>query len=164
MSLANQERRQSGSARLTPQHLLLGLIIEDKGVATNALRRLKPDLEAMKAALAAGIASEAALQPPVPVEVAPPRTASERIFRAIRNWAASRKMPLATQTERIIEQALREARELRHNYVGTEHLLLGLLDEPENAAGRLLFAHGLKSDDVRREVLDILGRGNGADG
>lgn len=157
MSLANQERERSGSALLGPDHLLLGLIIEGKGVAANVLRRFKPDLATFKSALTAEIAADATTVAPKGVEAAPPRTLWARMIGAASAWMTSNKRPLATDMERIIEHAMREARALRHNYVGTEHLLLGLLDEPENAAAKLLAAHGLKNDDVRREVLDMLG-------
>ena len=59
--------------------------------------------------------------------------------------------------EQVIEQAIQAARELNHNYVGTEHLLLGLLREPECAGARVLTSLGLKLEDVRQELLNVLG-------
>lgn len=155
MSLADQERRRSGSSLLTPQHLLLGLILEGKGVAAHALQRLHPGIDVITTALAASIAADVAAQPPVEIVAATPPTAWGRIVRALRDWLP-RKRPLASGTKCIIEHAMSEARALRHNYVGTEHLLLGLFDEPECTAAQLLYAHKLKADDVRLAVLDIL--------
>lgn len=154
MSLADQERRRSSSSLLTPQHLLLGLILEGNGVAAHALQRLHPGIDVIKTALAASIAADVAAQPPVEAVAAASPTALGRIVRALRD-RVPRKRPLAIGTKCIIEHAISEARALRHNYVGTEHLLLGLFDEPECAA-KMLSAHGLKADDIRQAVLDIL--------
>src|ERR1700694_2921062 len=58
---------------------------------------------------------------------------------------------------RVIEYSIEEARNLNHNYVGTEHLLLGLLREQEGVAAQVLMNLGLKLEDVREEVLNLLG-------
>lgn len=157
ISLADQERQRSGSAHLTPEHLLMGLMLEGRGVAAHALGRMEPDLQALKAALAANIAADVAAQPPVEAKVAPPPSAWRRIMATLHACMPPGKRPLAADTKCVIEHAMRESRALGHNYVGDEHLLLGLLDEPDSAAVKLLLNHGLKSDDIRREVLDILG-------
>jgi ATP-dependent Clp protease ATP-binding subunit ClpA len=67
------------------------------------------------------------------------------------------KLPQAADARRAVERAMEEARSLGHNYVGTEHLLLGLLDRPDSAAGQLLIEQGLTLPDVRRELLELLG-------
>ena len=68
-----------------------------------------------------------------------------------------RGLPQTAEGKRLIEHAMQEARSLGHNYVGTEHLLLGLLHQPESCAAQLLAEQGLTLERVRREVLDLLG-------
>ncbi len=67
------------------------------------------------------------------------------------------KLPQTPRAKKVIEYAIEEARNLNHNYVGTEHLLLGLLREQEGVAAQVLMNLGLKLEDVREEVLNLLG-------
>src|SRR5271155_5379700 len=67
------------------------------------------------------------------------------------------KLPQTPRAKKVIEYAMEEARNLNHNYVGTEHLLLGLLREQEGVAAQVLINLGLKLEDVREEVLNLLG-------
>jgi len=69
------------------------------------------------------------------------------------------KLPQTPRAKKVIEYAMDEARNLNHNYVGTEHLLLGLLREQEGVAAQVLMNLGLKLEDVRDEVLNLLGHG-----
>ena len=69
------------------------------------------------------------------------------------------KLPQTPRAKKVIEYAMEEARNLNHNYVGTEHLLLGLLREQEGVAAQVLMNLGLKLEDVREEVLNLLGHG-----
>ena len=69
------------------------------------------------------------------------------------------KLPQTPRAKKVIEYAMDEARNLNHNYVGTEHLLLGLLREQEGVAAQVLMNLGMKLDDVRDEVLNLLGHG-----
>jgi hypothetical protein len=66
-------------------------------------------------------------------------------------------LPQTPRAKKVIEYALEEARNLKHNYVGPEHLLLGLLREHESVAAQVLMNLGLKLEDVRKEVLGLLG-------
>jgi ATP-dependent Clp protease ATP-binding subunit ClpC len=66
------------------------------------------------------------------------------------------------RARRVVVYAQEEARELSHSYIGTEHLLLGLLREPESVAGRALAALEISLDEVRAQVVEIIGRGGGA--
>ena len=70
-----------------------------------------------------------------------------------------RAVPLDDSLRRAMRFALQEARSLRHNYLGTEHLLLGLLDTGEGAGPTVLESLGVDADSVRRSVLRIIGRG-----
>jgi ATP-dependent Clp protease ATP-binding subunit ClpC len=67
------------------------------------------------------------------------------------------KLPQTPRAKKVIEYSIEEARNLNHNYVGTEHLLLGLLREQEGVAAQVLMNLGLKLEDVREEVLNLLG-------
>src|SRR5262249_37531659 len=67
------------------------------------------------------------------------------------------RLPHTPRAKKVIEYSIEEARNLNHNYVGTEHLLLGLLREQEGVAAQVLMNLGLKLEDVREEVLNLLG-------
>jgi len=74
------------------------------------------------------------------------------------------KLPQTPRAKKVIEYSMEEARNLNHNYVGTEHLLLGLLREQEGVAAQVLMNLNLKLDEVREEVLNLLGHGMDAGG
>ena len=69
------------------------------------------------------------------------------------------KLPQTPRAKKVIEYSMEEARNLNHNYVGTEHILLGLLREQEGVAAQVLMNLGLKLEEVREEVLNLLGHG-----
>src|SRR5260221_8084061 len=69
------------------------------------------------------------------------------------------KLPQTPRAKKVIEYSMEEARNLNHNYVGTEPILLGLLREQEGVAAQVLMNLGLKLEDVREEVLNLLGHG-----
>lgn len=69
------------------------------------------------------------------------------------------KLPPTPRARTAIEYAMKEAFHLDHNYVGTEHLLLGLLCEREAVAAQVLMNMGLTLDDVRKEIMNLLGHG-----
>jgi len=81
----------------------------------------------------------------------------EKIVQSGPDTATMGKLPYTPRAKKVIELAFEEARSLGHNYVGTEHLLLGLLREQEGVAARVLMNLGVKLDDVREEVLNLLG-------
>src|SRR5207248_118510 len=80
----------------------------------------------------------------------------EKIVQAGPDMVTMGKLPQTPRAKKVIEYSIEEARQLNHNYVGTEHLLLGLLREQEGVAAQVLMNLGLKLEDVRREVLDLL--------
>jgi hypothetical protein len=132
MQLANQEALRLGRESLDTEHVLLGLLNEGSGVAANVLKQLRVDLRTLR----------------LQVEVLAP--SSDRIVTG--------KLPLGPQAKKLIEYTLEEARNLNHNYVGTEHLLLGLLREPESLAARALIRLGLSLEEVHDAVIQILGQ------
>ena len=74
------------------------------------------------------------------------------------------KLPRTPRGKKVLGYAIEEAKNLGHNYVGTEHLLLGLLREGEGVAAQVLMNMGLMLDEVRKEVLHLLGAGDSAEG
>src|SRR5438874_5563434 len=106
MQLANQEAQRFNHEYIGTEHILLGLVKEASGVAANVLKNLDIDLRKIR------------LEVEKIVQTGP---GSEAVTRG--------DLPLTPRTKKAIERAIAEARELRHNYVGSEHLLLGLMRE-----------------------------------
>ena len=132
MGLANQEAQRFNHEYIGTEHILLGLVKEGSGVAANVLRNLDIDLKKIR------------------IEV-------EKIVQSGPNTATVGKLPYTPRAKKVVELAFEEARSLGHNYVGTEHLLLGLLKEQDGVAARVLMNLGLKLEEVREEVLNLLG-------
>jgi ATP-dependent Clp protease ATP-binding subunit ClpC len=132
MDFANQEAWRFNHEYIGTEHILLGLVKEGSGVAANVLQELGIDLRKIQ------------------LEV-------EKIVQAGPNMATTGKLPRTPRTERAIKFASEEARNLGHNYVGTEHLLLGLLREGEGVAAQVLMNLGLSLEAVREQVLGLLG-------
>ena len=134
MQLANQEAQRFNHEYIGTEHILLGLVKEGSGVAANVLKNLDVDLRKIR------------------LEV-------EKIVQSGPDMVTMGKLPQTPRAKKVIEYAMEEARNLNHNYVGTEHLLLGLLREQEGVAAQVLMNLGLKLEDVRDEVLNLLGHG-----
>src|SRR5476649_232623 len=132
MQLANQEAQRFNHEYIGTEHILLGLVKEGTGVAANVLKNLDIDLRKIR------------------LEV-------EKIVQAGPEMVTMGKLPQTPRAKKVIEYSIEEARQLNHNYVGTEHLLLGLLREQEGVAAQVLMNLGLKLEDVREEVLNLLG-------
>jgi ATP-dependent Clp protease ATP-binding subunit ClpC len=139
MQLANQEAQRFNHEYVGTEHVLLGLIKEGSGVAANVLKNLDVDLRKIR------------------LEV-------EKLVQTGPDTVTMGKLPQTPRAKKVIEYAIEEARNLNHNYVGTEHLLLGLLREQEGMAAQVLMNLGLKLEDVREEVLNLLGHGMEAGG
>ncbi len=134
MQLANQEAQRFNHEYIGTEHILLGLVKEGSGVAANVLKNLEVDLRKIR------------------LEV-------EKIVQSGPDMVTMGKLPQTPRAKKVIEYAMEEARNLNHNYVGTEHLLLGLIREQEGVAAQVLMNLGLKLEDVREEVLNLLGHG-----
>jgi ATP-dependent Clp protease ATP-binding subunit ClpC len=132
MQLANQEAQRFNHEYIGTEHILLGLVKEGSGVAANVLKNLDVDLRKIR------------------LEV-------EKLVQSGPDMFTMGKLPQTPRAKKVIEYAIEEARNLNHNYVGTEHLLLGLLREEEGVAAQVLRNLGLKLEDVREEVLNLLG-------
>ena len=134
MALANQEAQRFNHDYIGTEHVLLGLVKEGSGVGANVLKNLGVDLRKVR------------------LEV-------EKLVKSGPEMVTMGKLPQTPRAKRVIEYAIEEARNLNHNYVGTEHLLLGLLREQDGVAAQVLMNLGLKLEDVREEILNLLGAG-----
>jgi ATP-dependent Clp protease ATP-binding subunit ClpC len=134
MALANQEAQRFNHEYIGTEHILLGLVKEGSGVGANVLKNLGIDLRKVR------------------LEV-------EKLVKSGPEMVTMGKLPQTPRAKKVIEYAIEEARNLNHNYVGTEHLLLGLLREHDGVAAQVLLNLGLKLEEVREEVLNLLGAG-----
>src|SRR5689334_1865553 len=134
MALANQEAQRFNHEYIGTEHILLGLVKEGSGVGANVLKNLDVDLRKVR------------------LEV-------EKLVKSGPDMVTMGKLPQTPRAKKVIEYAIEEARSLNHNYVGTEHLLLGLLREHDGVAAQVLMNLGLKLEEVREEVLNLLGAG-----
>ena len=139
MQLANQEAQRFNHEYVGTEHVLLGLIKEGSGVAANVLKNLNVDLRKIR------------------LEI-------EKIVQTGPDMVTMGKLPQTPRAKKVIEYSIEEARNLNHNYVGTEHLLLGLLREQEGIAAQVMMNLGLKLEEVREEVRNVLGHGMEAGG
>ena len=134
MQLANQEAQRFNHEYIGTEHVLLGLVKEGSGVAANVLKNLEVDLRKIR------------------LEV-------EKLVQSGPEMVTVGKLPQTPRAKKVIEYSMEEARNLNHSYVGTEHILLGLLREQEGVAAQVLMNLGMKLEDVREEVLNLLGHG-----
>jgi ATP-dependent Clp protease ATP-binding subunit ClpC len=132
MNLAKQEAQRLNHEYIGTEHILLGLVQEGSGVAANVLRNMNIDLKKI-------------------------RTEIEKIVKGSPTMVTMGNLPFTPRAKKVLELALEEASQLGHNYIGTEHLLLGLIKENEGIAARVLLNLGVKLEDVREEVLEFLG-------
>jgi ATP-dependent Clp protease ATP-binding subunit ClpC len=132
MVLANQEALRFRHEYIGTEHILLGLICEGSGVAANALKNLDIDLRKVR------------------LEV-------EKIVLPGPDVVAQKQLSQTPRAKRVLDFAAEESRKLNHEYIGTEHLLLGLLREEEVVAAQVLMNLGLRLSSVRDEVLNLLG-------
>jgi ATP-dependent Clp protease ATP-binding subunit ClpC len=135
--MAQEEARRLGQSRVDTEHLLLGLIREGGGIAGQVLMAMGVDLARLKA----DIEKTAARGPSKPTG----------------------DMTISPHAKRALELTSAESRALGHNYVGTEHILLGLIREGEGVAAQVLARLGVDIDRAREQVLQRVGGQLGAD-
>jgi ATP-dependent Clp protease ATP-binding subunit ClpC len=136
MNLARQEAQRFNHEYLGTEHILLGLVQEGSGVAANVLKQMGIDLSKI-------------------------RDEVEKIVKTGPSMVTMGQLPFTPRAKKVLELSLEEASNLGHNYIGTEHLLLGLIKENEGIAAQVLMNLGVKLEDVREEVLDFLGADTG---
>ena len=130
--LAKEEAKRFNHDYIGTEHILLGLVREGEGVAAAVLMGLGLD----------------------PAKV---RMEVEKLVHPGTGTTVTGDIPFTPKAKRAIELAMDEARELGHNYIGTEHLLLGLIREGEGVASQVLTNLGLSLDKVREEIMQLLG-------
>jgi len=128
--LAQEEARMLNHNYIGTEHILLGLIHEGEGVAAKALESLNISLEAV-------------------------RSQVEEIIGQGQQ-APSGHIPFTPRAKKVLELSLREALQLGHNYIGTEHILLGLIREGEGVAAQVLVKLGADLNRVRQQVIQLL--------
>jgi ATP-dependent Clp protease ATP-binding subunit ClpA len=128
--LSQEEARLLNHNYVGTEHLLLGLVSEGQGVAAKALQSLGISLEAVRAQV------------------------EEIIGQG--QTAPRGHIPFTPRAKKVLELSLREATQLGHNYIGTEHLLLGLLREGEGVAAQVLVKLGADLSRVRQQVIQLL--------
>jgi ATP-dependent Clp protease ATP-binding subunit ClpC len=136
--LAQEEARQLSHSYIGTEHVLLGLIHEGEGVAAKALESLGISLEAVRGQV------------------------EEIIGRG--GSAPSGHIPFTPRAKKVLELSLREALQLGHNYIGTEHILLGLIREGEGVAAQVLVKLGADLSRVRQTVIQLLSGYQGPQG
>ncbi len=132
LAMAREEAVRLQHDYVGTEHILLGLIREGEGVAAEVLRNLAADLDDLL------------------------RLVEENI-RAGKATTPIGELPYTTRAKKVLEYAMAESRELNHSYVGTEHLLLGLLREERGLAAKVLGELGIGVDEARAEMLKLLG-------
>jgi ATP-dependent Clp protease ATP-binding subunit ClpC len=129
--LAQEEAAALGHNYLGTEHLLLGLLREEEGVAARVLEGLHVTLDEVRAQVA-------------------------RIVGAGDEQTAG-QVPFTPRAKRVLELSLRQALDLQHNYIGTEHILLGIVGEGEGVGARILLEFGADADKIRAGVQSALG-------
>jgi len=132
LAIANQEAQRLNHEYIGTEHMLLALVKEGSGAGATVLKNLGVNLPILRAEIDKLVASGP--HPPT-----------------------AGKLPQTPRAKMAVTYAIEEARALNHNYVGTEHLLLGLLRESDGIAAQVLMNLGLKLEDVRQAVLNLLG-------
>ena len=132
MTLARQEAQKLNNDYIGTEHILLGLVQEGSGVAAQVLKNLEVDLRKVRAEV-------------------------ERLVEQGTSPVTGPQLPFTPRAKRVLELALEEAQNLGHNYIGTEHLLLGLIRESDGPAAHVLQNLGVKPEEVREEGVELLG-------
>ncbi len=132
MQYAHQEAVRFNHEYIGTEHILLGLTKEGSGVAASVLSKMGVDLRKIRAEV-------------------------ENLVSSGPDLVTMGRLPQTPRAKKALEYAMEEAQLLKHTYVGTEHLLLGLLRQHDGVAAQVLMNLGLKLEDVREEVLSMLG-------
>ena len=137
LNLAQEEAQRLNHNYIGTEHLLLGLVREGEGVAAKVLINLGVDLEGVRQAIEAIIGR------------------GDRVVLG--------EVGLTPRAKKVIEFAVDEARLLNHHYIGTEHLLLGLIRQGDGIGAGVLESFGLNLQDVRAKTMQVLNQQNQSD-
>jgi len=127
--LAQDEARNLGHPLIGTEHVLLGLIREEEGIASRVLHQLSVSIDDLRDEVRLTVGS---------------------------GDMPAGQIPFTPRAKKVLELALREALSLGHNYIGTEHILLGLVREGEGLAIRMLESRGLSAEVIRNEIVRAL--------
>jgi ATP-dependent Clp protease ATP-binding subunit ClpC len=133
LAMAREEAARLHHEYVGTEHILLGLIREGEGVAAAVLQALNVDLDEIQQKI------------------------EDTVKKGKASQATGPDLPYTSRAKKVLELAMGEARELNHSYVGTEHLLLGLLREEKGIAAQVLTEAGVNLDAARTETLRLLG-------
>jgi ATP-dependent Clp protease ATP-binding subunit ClpC len=133
LAMAREEAERLRHEYVGTEHILLGLIREGEGVAAAVLQNLSVDLDEIQQKI------------------------EDTVKKGKATAATGPDLPYTSRAKKVLELAMAEARDLTHNYVGTEHLLLGLLREEKGIAAQVLTDAGINLDAARAETLRLLG-------
>src|ERR1700752_2634547 len=128
---ARYEATQMGSTSIETEHLLLGLIREGKGLTSRIFARSHLSLDSIRKEIE-----------------------GRTVFRE--KVATSVDIPFSADTKRVLQYAAEEADRLLHSYIGTEHLLLGILREERSVAASILMEKGMRLNTVRADIVQLL--------
>ncbi|MCK4851488.1 MAG: ATP-dependent Clp protease ATP-binding subunit [Candidatus Omnitrophica bacterium] len=130
--LAKEEAKRLNHGYIGTEHILLGLVKEGEGVAAAVLNSMGVEVDSISGEV-------------------------EKLVQPESGPVAGEDIPFTPRAKKVIELAMDEARNLGHNYIGTEHLLLGLIREGDGVAAQVLLNIGLDLKSVRDEILNLLG-------
>src|SRR6185437_14428733 len=133
LAMAREEAARLHHEYVGTEHILLGLIREGEGVAATVLQNLSVELDDIQQKI------------------------EETVKKGKAGQTTGPDLPYTSRAKKVLELAMAEARDLNHSYVGTEHLLLGLLREEKGIAAQVLTDAGVNLDAARAETLRILG-------
>ena len=136
LAMAREEAHRLQHEYVGTEHILLGLLLEGKGIASAVLEKLS-------------------------IDVSEVRQEIENIVPMGRASPTNVDLPYTSRAKKALELSMMEARDLTHNYVGTEHLLLGILREEKGIAAQVLAHAGLRIEDARAETLRLLATDGG---
>ena len=130
---SQEEAKRLNHDQVTPEHVLLGLLREPESIAIKSLRNLKVDLDKLKIELETSMAKS---------------SSNTKLFGQI---------PSSPRVQRLIAFSAEEAKTFGHNYIGTEHLLLGLLREENGVAYNVLTSLGIELNSLKQEIMKVIG-------
>ena len=131
VAFSGEEAKRLGHAHIGTEHILLGLIHEGTGVAAKALRAVSVEFDATHARV------------------------QQMTYRG-RPAALAGHIPFTPRAKTVLELASREARDLSHDYIGTEHILLALMREGDGAGARVLRGAGVEFADIRHQIRQLM--------
>lgn len=134
MRLAEHEARRLGHNYVGSEHILSGLMMEDAGVAANVLKNLGADFPSVRGQV-------------------------EKLAGPGQDPFTNMNLPLNAEAKNVIMHSMEEAIDLKHNYVGTDHLLLAVVRNERGLAAHVLMNLGLTLPQVRKKTLNLLGHG-----